>query len=174
MVEDTYGLRAQDFEKLREIDPETQIDRILATWTMRPTAYAVSFVPGHEQKVIDYLENRLSDEYPIKEVSLKNVIKSHPGEHFYENFFRQEIGSDEVGKAGKVYIFKEADELNEQGIRILKFANDLFERNSETNQIIVENKIYPLILESITTSQRIFHAGGGNIRELSSVHLTGV
>jgi hypothetical protein len=64
--------------------------------------------------------------------------------------------------------------LNNEQIRALKYASDLFERDSEVNRLIDLNLIYPIVMQSIKTGQRIMMAPGGNIRELQKVFFTGM
>ena len=131
-------------------------------------------MPCQEREVHDYLRNGLTG-FKVQIVDLGGVMKRFPNSDFFLQFFGDEIGIKDLQSGSKeVYLFTGPDTLTTEQINVLKYAEDLFERTSRVNGLITSHGIYPLVMHSLITGQRIMFAPEGNVRTLQTVQFTGV
>lgn len=55
MAEKFYGTTREIFDGLKNIDPNQSLQNLRVMWSIKPAAIAAVFIPGHEQRVIDFL-----------------------------------------------------------------------------------------------------------------------
>ncbi len=180
MAENTFGLPLDVYQGLIKDDPLKTLNELETSWVFRPAAYAALFVPGNEQKVVDFLSGNLND-YQQIQVDLGEAMRQNLSptreltEYFFELYFDTQVRNRIIEQGNRhIYFFRGADNLSSEEIKVLKYANDKFERRSKQNDLLENYLIYPLIMQSLTVGQRIMMAPGGNIRTLQTMNFAGV